>query len=204
MPRVQKIPTASALAAPIHLYGWDSRSQIWHGPNELGDCAPDKRLLQALWAAPGSSWYGPMHCCSAGEPGGRFFALVHDLSDCALAAIYCDESKAGPAEILVVVPGERRARLREEFAFEFLSFARFLGSLSAGAELQVHEAITAALREEQDSTDCVFSISSGLLSDDLDPIVSRCAEKIAVTLCCWMAESAVAAKHRHRNSVPAA
>src|SRR5215831_15879672 len=115
MPRVSK----SRLASPVHLYGWDSRSQLWHGPNELAECAPDKRLLHSLYAAPGSSWYGPVNCCD----GGRFFALVHDLSDCAMAALYCDESKAGPAEILVVIPADRRSRLRAEFSFEFLSFA---------------------------------------------------------------------------------
>ena len=200
---VQKIPTASAILSPIHLYGWDSRSQIWHGPNELGHCAPDKRLLQSLSAAPGSSWYGTVYC-AASEPGGRFFVLVHDLRDCATAAIYCGESKAGPAEILAIIPGDRRARVREEFAFEFLSFARFLGSISAGAELQVHEAITAALVNEPPSTDCIFSISSGVLSADLDLLVSRCAERIAVTLCCWMADSEVQVTSGGRGSLPAA
>ena len=73
----------------------------------------------------------------------------------------------------------RRAQLREEFAFEFLSFARFLGAISAGAELKVHEALTAAVAKGSDSTACVFSISSGLLSGDLDPALSCCAEKIA-------------------------
>src|SRR5215467_8990266 len=200
MGRVQKIPTASAILSPIHLYGWDSRGQIWHGPNELGHCAPDKRLLQSLSAAPGSSWYGTVNCCcAASEPGGRFFVLVHDLPDCAMAAIYCDESKAGPAEILAIIPGDRRARVREEFAFEFLSFARFLGSISAGAELEVHEAITAALSNEPPSTDCIFSISSGVLSGDLDLLVSRCAERIAVTLCWWMADGAAPVKRGGRG-----
>jgi hypothetical protein len=69
----------------------------------------------------------------------RFFALVRDLSDCGVASIYCDESKAGPAEILAVIPATRRSHLRDEFAFEFLAFARLLGSLSAGAELRQAE-----------------------------------------------------------------
>ena len=155
-------------------------------------------------AAPGRSWYGAVNCCYPREPAGRFFALVHDLSDCAMAVIYCDESKAGPAEIVVVAPSHRRTRLRAEFAFEFLSFARFLGALSAEAEFEVHEAITAALADEPVSTNCVFSISSGLLSDDLDPIVSRCAEKISVTLCYWLAASVGPAKRGIQNSRPAA
>ena len=171
MPSVQKIPTTSGFKSPpgrptsrswcgaerVHLYGWDSRSETWSGPNELGcRSLPDRRLLQALRAAPGKSWYGPVNCCISGEPAARFFALVHDLSDCAIASIYCDESKAGPAEILAVIPADRRSHLRDEFAFEFLAFARFLGSLSAGAELQVHDAIASAIADQRDSTTPCF------------------------------------------------
>lgn len=176
----------------IHLYGWDSRAQIWHGPTELAtsSAASDKRLVQALSATSGKSWYGPINCCTAGEPAARFFTMIHDLSDCAVAAIYCGESKAGPAEILTVIPANRRAALREEFAFEFLAFARFLGSISGGDELQVHEAMSAAIASEKASTSCVFSFSSGLLPADLDPALSCCAEKVAVALCRWLAESA--------------
>ena len=176
-------------AGKVHLYGWDSRNKNWHGPNELGDCSlPDKRLLRALRAAPGRSWYGRVHCPSVGDASGRFFALVHDLSDCAVAMIYCDESKAGPCEIVAVVPPGRRSRLRDEFAFEFLAFARFLGSLGAEAELQVHEAVVAALANREDSETLVFSISSGMWPGELDPILSRCVEKVALALCQWLDE----------------
>ncbi|HTP31503.1 MAG TPA: hypothetical protein VMJ75_04965 [Candidatus Acidoferrales bacterium] len=171
----------------ICLYGWDSRSQTWHGPNALGPGAgPDRRLLQSLRAAPGNSWYGAVSCGSAGERATRFFVLVHDLSDCAVASIYCDESKAGPAEIVAVVPASRRARLREEFAFEFLAFARFLGALGAGDEVQVHDAIAAACTEHRDARAVVFSMSSGIWPRDLDPVLSCCVEKIAITLCEWL------------------
>jgi hypothetical protein len=73
-----------------------------------------------------------------------------------MASIYCDESKAGPAEILVAIPPGRRSHLRDEFAFEFLAFARFLGALSAGAELYVHDAIASAIAEQPDSRGIVF------------------------------------------------
>ncbi|HXK07917.1 MAG TPA: hypothetical protein VMS37_36325 [Verrucomicrobiae bacterium] len=171
----------------ICLYGWDSRSRTWHGPNELGPGAGrDRRLLQSLRAAPGKSWYGAVSCGTAGERATRFFALVHDLADCAVASIYCDESKAGPAEIVAVVPASRRAGLREEFAFEFLAFARFLGALGAGDEVQVHDAIAAACAEQRDARAVVFSMSSGTWPSDLDPVLSCCVEKVAVTLCEWM------------------
>jgi hypothetical protein len=112
--------------------------------------------------------------------------LIHDLADCACAAIYCDESKTGPAEIIAVVPSARRTSLREEFAFEFVAFARFLRCLSPNAELPVHEAITAALREHTESTAVAFALNSGLWPDDVEAVLSRCVEKIAVTLCRWL------------------
>jgi hypothetical protein len=176
----------------MQLYGWDSRTETWHGPNEISPSVPPaQRLLQALRAAPGKSWYGPVNCC-AGEPAGRFFALVHDLSDCALAVIYCDESKTGPAEILAVLPPERRGRLREEFAFEFVAFARFLNSIGAGAELQVNDGIAAAIAAADDSDTLVFSLSSGLWPSDLDHVLSQCVEKVAIALCHWLGEQQAA------------
>jgi len=219
MPRARRIPITSGFKSPpgrptshswcaanrIHLYGWDSRSETWSGPNELGCCSlPNRRLLRALRAVPGKSWYGPVSCRTSGEPASRFFVLTHDLSDCAIASIYCDESKAGPAEILAVIPADRRAHLRDEFAFEFLAFARFLGSLSAGAELQVHDAIASAIADRRDSKTLVFSISSGLWPSDLDPVLSCCVEKVAVTLCQWLDESSASGRRGDRGSISAA
>ena len=174
-------------SAGIRLYGWDARSGTWHGPNEFSeDSMPDRRFLRALQSAPGRSWYGPVSCCSPGETPSRFFALVHQLRDCAIALLYCDESKAGPAEIVAVVPAARRSQLREEFAFEFLAFARFLETLDTEAEFQVHEAITAAIAENSSAT-LVFSVSSGMWPSDLDPVLSLCVEKVSVTLRDWLA-----------------
>jgi hypothetical protein len=44
--------------------------------------------LQALLAAPGKSWCGPVSCRRSYEPAGRLFAVVPDLSDCAIATCY--------------------------------------------------------------------------------------------------------------------
>jgi hypothetical protein len=125
--------------------------------------------------------------------------MIHDLSDCGIASIYCDESKAGPAEILAVIPSERRSHLRDEFAFEFVAFARFLGSLGAGAGLQVHDAIAAAIAEQNDSGTLVFSICSGLWPRDLEPVLARCVEKVAVTLCQWLDDSSASGKRAGRG-----
>jgi hypothetical protein len=61
-------------------------------------------------------------CALPDERSNRFFILVHDLPDSAVASIYCDESKTGPAELVAVIPASRRSELREDFAFEFLAF----------------------------------------------------------------------------------
>jgi len=191
-------------AERIDLYGWDSPSGTWNGPHQLGRSAlADRRLLLALENAPAKSWYGLVNCRTSGGPATRFFVLVHDLSDCAVASIYCDESRAGPAEILAVIPADRRVHLRDDFAFEFLAYARFLGSLSAGAELHVHDAITCAIADPRDSKSLVFSISSGLWPSDCGPVLSSCVGKIAVTLCQWLGGSAAYAKRANPGSVSA-
>jgi hypothetical protein len=129
---------------------------------------------------------------------------VHDLSDCGIASIYCDESKAGPAEILAVIPAERRKCLRDEFAFEFLAFARFLAALNAGAELQVHDAIASAIADQRGSNSLVFSISSGLWPSDHDAVLSCCVETVAVALCQWLVESTEFSRRAGRGSISAA
>jgi hypothetical protein len=176
--------------AGIQLYGWDSQNEIWHGPTELSCCSmPDKRLLQILRSVHANginSWYGRITSCSAGEPTSRFFVIVQKLPDAAVALIYCNDSKAGPAEILAVLPANRRLHLRDEFAFEFLAFAHFLGAVNAEAELQLHDAIASALADRHDFDDLVFSISSVIWPGDLDSALSCCVEKVAVTICHWL------------------
>ena len=171
----------------VQCYGWDARSGTWHGPSQL--ClagARSQRLEDALLGAPGPSWFGPVSCFAPGEPVTHFFVVVHDLTDCAVTTIYCEESKTGPVEIVAVIPAERRARLRQEFAFEFLAFSGFLGCLKAGAEFEVSEAISAALAETPASDSLVISISTGLWASDLDHILSRCVEQTAVAVLRWL------------------
>jgi hypothetical protein len=171
----------------IQLYGWDLRSRTWHGPSELNLAgARPHRFTEALRKAPGPSWFGPMTCSAPGELTERFFVVAHDLRDCAVAMIYCGESKAGPVEIVAVMPAERRAQLRPEFAFEFLAFAGFLGSLGGDAELQVSEGIEAALGETGASDSLVFCISTGLWDDDLECVLSRCVEQTTISILRWL------------------
>ena len=171
----------------IQLYGWDSQIDPWHGPNELSLTGiRPQRLEKALRNAPGSSWYGPVSCSASGEQSNRFFALIHRLSDCAVAMVYCDESRTGPMELITIIPAERRSSLRPDFAFELVAFASFLGSVGRGADLAISEGIESALAETSDSDSLVFSIGTGLWANDLDLVLSRCVEKIAVAMLDWL------------------
>jgi len=173
----------------IQLYGWDSRTETWNGPTGLTFAlGASRRLLQALHATPGRSWYGPVNCGDPGEAPTRFFCLIHALGDCAVAMIYCNDSRTGPVEIVAVIPPELRERLRSDFAFEFVAFARFLGALSEGGALTVHDLMADAIRETPLSEALVFSISTGLWTSDQDYVLSSCVEKIVASMLDWVAE----------------
>jgi hypothetical protein len=173
----------------IQLYGWDSRTESWNGPTGLSfSLRASRHLVQALQTAPGRSWYGPVNCNVPGEAPTRFFSLIHALCDCAVAMIYCNDSRTGPVEIVAVVPPELRARVRPDFAFEFVAFARFLGALSEEGALTVHDLIAAAIRESPSSEALVFCVSTGLWTSDLDHVLSCCVEKIALSMLEWVAE----------------
>jgi hypothetical protein len=115
--------------------------------------------------------------------------VVHRLVDCAAAMVYCDESKAGPAELVVVIPAERRSRLRADFAFEFVAFAGFLGCIGPGADLSIHDWIAGAIAETGPSDALVLSISTGLWTIDRDYVLSQCVEKIAIAMLQWTREA---------------
>ena len=182
---------SSVAEGNIQLYGWDSRTESWNGPTGLSfSLRASRRLVQALRAAPGRSWYGPVNCNVPGEAPTRFFSLIHALCDCAVAMIYCNDSRTGPVEIVAVVPPELRARVRPDFAFEFVAFARFLGALSEEGALTVHDLIAAAIRESPSFEALVFCVSTGLWTSDLDHVLSCCVEKIALSMLEWVGETA--------------
>jgi hypothetical protein len=172
------------------LYGWDSRLRFWHGPDELNAAVRNgsRRLADSLRRSPGASWYGPVQCAFPGEPTARFFALAQRLDDSAFATLYCGESKTGPAEIVGVIPAARRPRLRPEFAFEFLAFASFVGSLPAETSLEINNHLEAALAETSPSESLVFSIGTGIWEGHADHMLSLAVEKIAIAMLHWGAE----------------
>jgi hypothetical protein len=173
----------------IQLFGWDSRTGTWSGPTGLGLAGrASKRLLNTLRTMQGKSWFGPLKFASPGEPEARFFVVVHGLRDCAVAMVYCGDSKTGPAEVLAVIPAELRPRLRPEFAFEFLAFSSFLDAVGESAAITVQERIAAAMEESPKADSLVFSLCTGLWPSDLDAVLSQCVETIATSLLAWLAD----------------
>jgi hypothetical protein len=137
--------------------------------------------LKSLRAAPGNAWFGHVKCALAGEPDATYFAVIHHLADCAMALLYCGETKVGPGEIVVVVPGGLRARLRPEFAFEFLAFACFLGAIAEADAHVLQERIGAAIAEAEAADSLVFS-----LGNVGDPLLSQCVETVALAMELWL------------------
>jgi hypothetical protein len=76
--------------------------------------------------------------------------------------------------------------LRQEFAFEFLAFAGFLGAVGKGGETAVHEGITSAVAETAASDALVVTISSGLWASDLDHVLSGCVQRVAIAMLRWL------------------
>ena len=172
----------------LQLYGWDSPTKTWSGPCALNPLPVSRRLLASLRSAPGGSWYGRVNSRVAGQDA-RFFVLVHALRDCALALIYCDDSKNGPAEIVVTIPPHFETRLRPDFAFELTAFACFLDGLSEDDALRVQDLMAAAITDAQPGDALTFSIGTGLWTSDLAYLLSNCVEQVATVTLRWMEES---------------
>ncbi len=173
----------------INLHGWDSSAQDWHGPDELtfslAGCANIVRKLRQL---PGS-WYGTLQEECAGELPVKFAASIQDLGDAGLGIVDLDGSPRGPAHIVLVVPSQRRVKLRPEFAFEFTSYAKFLsGAEAAGWELAIHNYIEKVLAGPADSGTAVFSIETPHAAPELKLHFAQSAGKLAMSMIASMAD----------------
>jgi len=173
----------------IALHGWDSRTQVWHGPDELTyGLSGSRHILRKLRQLPGS-WYGRLRAQIAGQLPLTFCASIHDLGDAGLAVLDLEGSPHGPLEVTLVIPAQRRARIRKDFAFEFVSFLRFLeGSESSGSELAVHDYIHQVLTETGEATTLVFSIETQFVEREVQILISQQVERLAMSMIAWMAE----------------
>lgn len=180
----------SELSEPrIELHGWDARGQVWHGPDELTyNLDQSRHILRKLRQLPGS-WYGRLRALTPGQMPLGFYAAIHDLGDAGLAILDLEGSPGGPMEATLVVPSQRRARVREEFAFEFVSFLRFQEGLAAsGSELAIHDYIQLVLTETPKTTGLVFSVETQPIEPELRIPISHQVERLAMSMIGWMAE----------------
>ena len=173
----------------VALHGWDSRGQVWHGPDELAyTLSGSREILRKLRPLAGS-WHGRLHAQMAGELALDFCASIYDLGDAGVAIIDLETAPGGPLEVTLVVPAHRRARVRNDFAFEFAAFLKFLeGPESSGSELAIHDYIHRVLRETDAATTLVFSIETRFLESEVQILIAEQVERLAISMIAWMTE----------------
>ena len=173
----------------IALHGWDSRDQVWHGPDELTYVLSGSREILRKLRPLASSWHGRLHAQMPGQLSLKFCASIHDLGDVGLAIIDLEGSPGGPLEVTLVVPANRRARVRKDFAFEFAAFLRFLeGPESSGSELPIHDYIHRVLSEADAAATLVFSIETRFLEREVQILIAEQVERLAISMIAWMNE----------------
>jgi len=173
----------------VALHGWDSRGQVWHGPDELAYALNGSREILRKLRPLASSWHGRLHGRMADQLSLNFCASIHDLGDAGLAIIDLEGSPGGPLEVTLVVPAHRRARVRKDFAFEFAAFLRFLeGPESSGSELAIHDYIHRVLGETAAATTLVFSIETRFVESDVQILIAEQVERLAIGMIAWMTE----------------
>ena len=173
----------------VELHGWDSLAGAWYGPTELTftlrGCG---RILSQLRELPGS-WYGKLRLEAPEEPPLNFQVSIHDLWDAGLALLDIGGSPGGPLEVVLVIPAQRRARLRPDMAFEFVAFLGFLRGLEMpGSEMAIHEYIQRVVGEADRRSTLVFSIETRFVVPESRMSISQQAERLAMSMIAWMAE----------------
>jgi hypothetical protein len=147
-----------------------------------------RHILSKLRELPGS-WYGRLRARDWGGLRLGFCASIHDLGDAGLAIIDMEGSPGGPLEIILVVPAGRRAKLRPDLAFEFVSFLRFLeGPESLGSEMAIHDYVERTLHEAGEPATLVFSIQTRFVLAEAQIPIAEQAEKLAMAITAWLAE----------------
>jgi len=184
-----EMPETAEHEPGIELHGWDSRDQVWHGPDELAYALTGSREILRKLRPLASSWYGKLHAQMPGQLSLNFCASIHDLGDAGLAIIDLEGSPGGPLEVTLVVPAHRRARVRKDFAFEFAAFLRFLeGPESSGSELPIHDYIHRVLSEADAATTLVFSIETRFLEREVQILIAEQVERLAISMIAWLTE----------------
>jgi hypothetical protein len=115
----------------------------------------------------------------------EFQTAVYDLVDSGLAIVHSVDASRRPVGAVAVIPAQRRARIREEFAFGFVSFLSFGGLVSPESDLAIHEYVDEALRAAPRCS-LGFAVESASADAEASVTVSTCLERIAVAMLCWL------------------
>ena len=116
-PSMYKTKTAPIQRGDVHLHGWDSQAESWHGPIPLSAGSRGARNILERIGTARKSFQGKLRCSVPGLPCIEFFTAVYDLRDTGLAIVNLDGEGDGPVGIVAVVPRTRRRLLRNDFAF---------------------------------------------------------------------------------------
>jgi hypothetical protein len=116
----------------------------------------------------------------------EYQAAIYDLADSGLAIVHSVDASRRPVGAVAVIPAQRRDRIREEYAFGFVSFLSFLGGLvSPESDLAIHEYVDEALRAAPRCS-LGFAVESASADAEASVTVSTCLERIAVAMLCWL------------------
>lgn len=170
-------------------HGWDPSLSAWYGPDEfeysLSGC---QTILSKLRALPGS-WYGRLRSPLPGGLPVSFWVTARDLEDAGLVTLDMEGLHGGPLQSMLIVPAQRRCRVRSELAFEFVSFLRFLeGPASAGDELAIQDYMERVITGGDKSKTLVFSVESRFVPDDARLALLEQSDRLASSMIAWLAE----------------
>jgi hypothetical protein len=182
-----KTKTSPIERCDVHLHGWDSEAESWHGPIPLMPDRRGARLASARVGAARGSFHGNLRCSVPGLPCIEFYTAVYDLRDTGLAVVHLDGAEGGPVGIVAVIPRNRRKLLRNDFAFELMTLMSFLGSpIISGCELAIHDYIEEVLKTEPSATQ-IFAVETAEVSSDIGIVLSAHFEHLAAAMLDWMA-----------------
>ena len=114
---------------------------------------------------------------------------VRDLGDAVVAALDFPNASGAPAQVLAIVPGHRRNRVRAEFPFNFTSYLALLNALPESAELTVHDGIEAAMKQQSLNANLVFAITSAAMPCEFAIEMAGATDCVAGSVLAWLEEN---------------
>jgi hypothetical protein len=173
----------------VELHGWDPTSASWHGPDELQYSVSGCRGLASKLREAGGTWYGLMRTQVPRGPSLSLWATARDMDDAGLATLDMDGSTGGPLQTTLIVPAQRRDRVRADLPFEFVSYLRFLeGPVTTGSEMAIHDYIERTLQQSGHDRTLVFSVESRLALDETRIALCEATDRLVSCMVAWMAE----------------